>query len=79
MVWIEINTGGRPDLHLIQNIAFTAQRCLDEILQPTVLPYATYAAAVVKEQFRFMNENSHPHRANIVNKWLKELGIERMV
>ncbi|XP_066260200.1 UDP-glucosyltransferase 2-like [Euwallacea similis] len=39
------------------------------------MPYA----AVIGNQFIFMDDNAHPHRANIMNNWLEKINIERMI
>lgn len=74
MVWAGISTDGRTDLHFVRNGTLNAQRYRDEILEPTVLPYA----AAMGEHFILMDDNARPHRANIINNWLEDVGIERM-
>ncbi|GFS53108.1 transposable element Tcb2 transposase [Trichonephila clavipes] len=47
---------------------------VDEIIRPIVVPYA----AAIGEDFILMDENSSPHRANLVEDSLFEEGIIRM-
>ncbi|GFV88938.1 transposable element Tcb2 transposase [Trichonephila clavipes] len=46
----------------------------DEILRPIVVPYA----AAIGDDFILMDDNSRPHRANLVDDSLFEEGIVRM-
>ncbi|GFY26130.1 transposable element Tcb2 transposase [Trichonephila clavipes] len=46
----------------------------DEILRPIVVPYA----AAIGDNFILMDDNSSPHRANLVEDSLFEEGIVRM-
>ncbi|GFU77858.1 transposable element Tcb2 transposase [Trichonephila clavipes] len=47
---------------------------VDEILRPIVVPYA----AAIGDDFILMDDNSRPHRANLVEDSLFEEGIVRM-
>ncbi|GFT69573.1 transposable element Tcb1 transposase [Trichonephila clavipes] len=47
---------------------------VDEILRPIVVPYA----AAIGDDFILMDDNSRPHRANLVDDFLFEDGIVRM-
>ncbi|GFU94660.1 transposable element Tcb2 transposase [Trichonephila clavipes] len=52
----------------------TARRYRDEILRPIVVPYT----AAIGDDFILMDDNSMPHRANLVEDSLFEVGIVRM-
>ncbi|GFT82598.1 transposable element Tcb2 transposase [Trichonephila clavipes] len=66
--------GAQTYLYIIQDRPLTARRCRDEILRPTVVPYA----AAIADDFILMNDNCRPHRANLVEDFLFEKGIVRM-
>ncbi|GFX61707.1 transposable element Tcb2 transposase [Trichonephila clavipes] len=57
-----ISIDGCTDLNIIQNGPLTARRYRDEILRPIVVPYA----AAIGDDFILMDDNSRPHRANLV-------------
>ncbi|GFT13263.1 transposable element Tcb2 transposase [Trichonephila clavipes] len=65
---------GRTDLYIIRDGHLTARRYRDEILRPIVVPYA----AAIGDDFILMDENSRPHRANLVEDSLFEEGIVGM-
>ena len=75
MAWAGISTNGKTDLIIIDG-NLNAQRYRDEILEPTVIPYA---GAVGPETFILMDDNARPHRGRVVNDFIEEQGIERMV
>ncbi|GFW60144.1 transposable element Tcb2 transposase [Trichonephila clavipes] len=70
------STGGiwHTDLYIIREGPLTARRYRDEILRPIVVPYA----AAIGDDFILMDDNSRPHRANMVKDFLFEEGIVRM-
>lgn len=70
MVWAGIRLGGRTNLILLENF-LTAQRYMEEILRPVVLPQAT----VVGPRFILMHDNARPHVARIVTDFLQEQEI----
>lgn len=74
MVWGGISMGGRTDLHVMRGQTMNAQRYLDDVLRPIVLPYA----GAIGPDFVLMDDNARPHRARVVNQFLEEQGIERM-
>ena len=47
---------------------------MNDILRPIVLPYRQN----IGEVFVFMDDNSHPHRANVVNDFLLDYDITRL-
>ncbi|GFX72366.1 transposable element Tcb2 transposase [Trichonephila clavipes] len=74
LVYGGISIDGRTNLYIIRDGPLTARRCRDEILRPIVVPYA----AAIGDDFILMNDNSRPHRANLVEDSLFEEGIVRM-
>ena len=73
MVYADIFIGGRSDFHIIQNGVQTGRRYKDEILRPTVVPYA----AAIGDDFILMDDDCRPHRDNLVNDFLSEEVIIR--
>ncbi|GFT50612.1 transposable element Tcb2 transposase [Trichonephila clavipes] len=69
-----ISIDGRTDLYIIRDGPLTARRYRYEILRPIVVPYA----AAIGDDFILMDDNSRPHRANLVEDSLFEEGIVRM-
>ncbi|GFX75559.1 transposable element Tcb2 transposase [Trichonephila clavipes] len=52
----------------------TGLRYRDEILDPYVRPYA----AAIGNDFILMDDNARPHRAQIVEEYREDPGLERM-
>ncbi|GFY22251.1 transposable element Tcb2 transposase [Trichonephila clavipes] len=69
-----ISIDGRTGLHIIRDGPLTARRYRDEILRTIEVPYAT----AIGDDFILMDDNSRPHRANLVEDSLFEEGIVRM-
>ncbi|MHB9339450.1 IS630 family transposase [Fusobacterium pseudoperiodonticum] len=74
MVWGGISMGGRTELYVMRGQTMNAQRYLDNILRPIVLPYA----GAIGPDFVLMDDNARPHRARVVYAFLEEQTIERM-
>ncbi|GFX53762.1 transposable element Tcb2 transposase [Trichonephila clavipes] len=74
LVYGGISLDGRTDLYIIRDGPLTTRRYRDEIIRPIVVPYA----AAIVDDFVLMDDNSRPHRANIVEDSLFEEGIVRM-
>ncbi|GFW50578.1 transposable element Tcb2 transposase [Trichonephila clavipes] len=74
LVYGGISIDGRTDLYIIRDGPLTPRRYRDEILRPIVVPYAT----AIGDDFILMDDNSRPHRANLVEDFLFEEGIVRM-
>ncbi|GFV22173.1 transposable element Tcb2 transposase [Trichonephila clavipes] len=74
LVYGGISIDGRTDLYTIRDGPLTARRYRDEILRPIVGPYA----AAIGDDFILMDDNSRPHRANLVEDSLFEEGIVRI-
>ncbi|GFX18342.1 transposable element Tcb2 transposase [Trichonephila clavipes] len=74
LVYGGISIDGRTDLYIIRDGPLTARRYRDEILRPIVVPYA----AAIGYDFILMDDNSRPHRADLVEDSLFEEGIVRM-
>ncbi|GFW30130.1 transposable element Tcb2 transposase [Trichonephila clavipes] len=73
LVYGGISIDGRTDLYIIRDGPLTACRYRDEILRPIVVPYA----AAIVDDFILMDDNSRPHRANLMEDSLFEEGIVR--
>ena len=74
MVYAAISTDGRTNLHIIRNWALTGREYRNEILKPTVVPYA----AAIGDDIILMDDNCRPHSANLVKDFQLEEGIIRM-
>lgn len=68
MVWGVIVIGGRTQLVIIKNGSLTDQRYGDEILRP----FARLYAGAMWPDFMLMDDNTHPHQARLVTKFLEE-------
>ncbi|GFW62421.1 transposable element Tcb1 transposase [Trichonephila clavipes] len=74
LVYGGISIDGRTDLYIIRDGPLTARRYRYEILRPIVVPYV----AAIGDDFIKMDDNSRPHRANLVEDSFFEKGIVRM-
>ncbi|GFW25491.1 transposable element Tcb2 transposase [Trichonephila clavipes] len=74
LVYGGISINGRTDLYIIREGPLTARRYRDEIPRTIVVPYA----AAIGDDIILMDDNSRPHRANLVEDSLFEEGIVRM-
>ncbi|KAG2470935.1 TC1A transposase, partial [Polypterus senegalus] len=72
MVWGGISMEGRTDIYCVGNGALTTIRYRDEILEPTVRPYA----GAVGPGFLLMHDNARPHVARVCRQYLEDEGIE---
>lgn len=75
MVWAGISRDARTDLIFVENGALNAHRYIEDILQNAVVPYSHF----IGDGFVLMQDNARPHVARVVNEYLDEVGIERMV
>ncbi|GFV33695.1 transposable element Tcb2 transposase [Trichonephila clavipes] len=75
-IFIWSDHGGRNNPAFVhESVRFGGGGMLvDEILRPIVVPYA----AAIGDDFILMDDNSRPHRANLVEDFLFEEGIVRM-
>ncbi|GFV02471.1 transposable element Tcb2 transposase [Trichonephila clavipes] len=68
LVWAGISLGGHiTDLHVFHGGTVTGLRYRDEILDPYVRPYD----AAFGNDFILMDDNARPHRAGIVEEYLR--------
>ncbi|GFW00603.1 transposable element Tcb1 transposase [Trichonephila clavipes] len=74
MVCAGISLGYRTDLHIFERGSVMAVQYRDEVLEPIVRLYA----AAVGPTFVLRDDNTRPHRADIVDDNLESEGIERM-
>ncbi|GFW86398.1 transposable element Tc3 transposase [Trichonephila clavipes] len=73
LVWGGIILGSRSDLH-VQSVTMTGHIYRDVILEKHVRLFR----GAMGVEFLFMDDNAHPHRANIVDKCLQLEDITRM-
>jgi len=74
-VWGGIYRGGRTELVVFENDTVNAERYLNRILRPIILPLARQRG----HDFIYMDDNARPHRAHVVNNFFEEENINRMV
>ncbi|GFV78484.1 transposable element Tcb1 transposase [Trichonephila clavipes] len=67
MVYAEISLGDRTDLHIFKRGSVTAIPYRDEVLESIV----RLCAAAVGPTFVLIDNNERPHRADIVDDYLK--------
>ncbi|GFU70834.1 transposable element Tcb1 transposase [Trichonephila clavipes] len=67
IVWAEISLGDRTDLHFFKRGSVTAIRYQVEVLESIV----RLCAAAVGPTFVLMDNNARPHRADIMDDYLK--------
>ncbi|KAI4880840.1 hypothetical protein NFI96_010999, partial [Prochilodus magdalenae] len=72
MVWGGIFLEGRTDLYRLDNGTLTAIRYQDEILGPSIRPYA----GAVGPGFLLVNNNAPPHVARVCRQFLENEGID---
>ncbi|GFW82887.1 transposable element Tcb2 transposase [Trichonephila clavipes] len=73
-IWRDLGSRNNPAF-VHESVRFGGGVVLvDEILRPIVVPYA----AAIGDDFILMDDNSRPHRANLVEDSLFEEGIVRM-
>ncbi|GBM73355.1 hypothetical protein AVEN_37604-1 [Araneus ventricosus] len=67
MVWAGIMLDGRTPLHVFERGTVTGVRSRDEILEP----YVRLFRGAVSPEFILMDNNARPHRALLVDEFLK--------
>ena len=65
MMWGGISSHGKTELVPVAG-RLTAQRYVDEVLEPHVIPYA----AAMGDDFIFMDDNARPHHAQVVDQFV---------
>ncbi|GFU02936.1 transposable element Tc3 transposase [Trichonephila clavipes] len=73
LVWGGIILGSTTDLH-VQSVTMTGHIYRNVILEQ----YVRLFQGAMGAEFLFMDDNAHPHRANIVDEYLKSEDITRM-
>lgn len=66
LLWGGIGVHGKMDLHIFQNGPVGEVWCHDEILDPSVRPYA----ATIGHEF-ILDDNARPHHARVVDQYLE--------
>ena len=74
MVWAGIFLGSHTDLNVFHGGNLTGVRYRDEILDAYIRPYA----AATGNDFIHMDDNARPHRAMLVEDYLKSQDLERI-
>ncbi|GFT38948.1 transposable element Tcb1 transposase [Trichonephila clavipes] len=74
IVWAGISLEYRTDQHIFKRGSVTAVRYRDEVLEPIV----RLCAATDGPTFVLMDDNAHPHRADIVDDYLESEGFARL-
>lgn len=73
-VWGGVKYNGKTELVILRDGTMTAERYINNVLEPVVVPFAeNYGAA-----FIFIDDNARPHRAIITNHFLEVNNVERM-
>lgn len=75
LVWGGISIGGRTDLYVLPRGTMTGQRYRDDVLARHVEPFARDHGP----GFILQDDNARPHRARLVDRFLEEHHIQRMV
>ncbi|GFV02811.1 transposable element Tcb1 transposase [Trichonephila clavipes] len=73
LIWGGIILGSRTDLH-VQSVTMTGHIYRDVLLEQHVRLFR----GAMGEEFLFMDDNAHPHSANIVDECLQSEDITRM-
>lgn len=74
MVWGGISLNGRTDLVIFIRRNLNAQRYIEDVLEPHVLPFAENMG----DRFVLMQDNARPHTARIVSEYLQNSAINVM-
>ncbi|GFV45047.1 transposable element Tcb2 transposase [Trichonephila clavipes] len=74
MVWTGIMMDGCSDLHFFDTGSVTAQRYIDEVLEP----YVHLFRGAVSPDFIFMDDNAPCHRVVLIDDFLETENIQRM-
>jgi transposase len=75
MVWGGISIEARTELVVVNGGAMTADRYIRDIIEPHVVPFAP----LIGDDFMLMHDNARPHVARIVNEYLDEVELNRLV
>lgn len=73
MVWGGIENGGKTDLIFFDNArgrGLTAQRYVDNVLRPVVVPYLRARPGMILQQ-----DNARPHTARITQQYLRQQNV----
>ncbi|GFS66179.1 transposable element Tcb2 transposase [Trichonephila clavipes] len=74
MVWAGIMLDGRTPLHVFERGFVTGVRYINEVLEP----YVRLFRGACGPEFILMDDNARPHRALLVDEFLKSEDIRRM-
>lgn len=74
MVWGGISYEARTELVVFDRGSVNAQRYVEEILEPHVIPFAPF----IGDDFRLMHDNARAHVAGLVTEYLDAVGIARL-
>ena len=72
-MWGGISLNSRTPLYIIEG-TLSAQHYRDEIIQPIVLP----TLQEMELGALYQDDNARPHRAHVVNEFMRQNDIERI-
>jgi len=72
-VWGDVMHNGRSELYISRR-TINAQIYRDDILNNIVIPFADNFG----EEFVLIDDNARPHRANIVQEFLRERSVQQL-
>lgn len=72
MVWGGISLSGRTELVILNEGTVTAQRYIEQVIRPYVVPFAQRIGA----EFKLMHDNARAHIARATREALDEAGIQ---
>jgi transposase len=73
MVWGGISSAAHTDMVIVDRGRMTAHRYITEVVEPHVVPFA------LGDDFLLMDVNARPHIARVVQNYLTDVNIARMV
>ena len=74
-IWVDISLRGRTNLYVFPRGVVNAQVYRDDIFDAYVRPYA----GAIDDAFLLQDDNARPHRAHIVDDFLQQETIMRML
>ena len=73
MVWAGVTANRKTQLCIVDG-NLNAQRYVNEILQPVVVPFLAH----MQQGAIFQDDNARPHRGRIANDFIRQQNIQRI-